>query len=270
MLVINILVTFFLIKATDIILHKKCSNKRLMLGMIIGSLSSLIILMPTLPYILNALIKFSLAIIIVFIIYGYKNIYTFIKNSLIFIIINFIFAGIILFVWSFIAPVGMVYNNGFVYFDISFTLIVVSACIAYFIIKLFRYIIDTKFSTDKVYNIKIIKNNNVVSIKGFPDSGNTLVDFYTGLPVIICSETSCGEIMPDEYKNFDYTSSDCLNNINGIRILPYSTVGYHGILPVFKPSLVEINGKAINALIGITKDKFHSEVDAIFNPKLLI
>lgn len=270
LIILNIYVTFFLIKATCIFLHKKIRNLRLISGALFGGFCSLFIFLPELPFFFSIIIKIVFGLIIVLISFGFLNRYEYLKNSAIFIIINLLFAGFMLVVWLFTAPLGMFYNNGFVYFDISFSVITVSTVLAYGIIKLLRYFLDTKISSDKTYNIVIRYNQKEITISAFADTGNNLTDFFTGLPVVVCDSNVCNDIIPAE---FDF---DNISNIKGVRFLPFSTVGSSGLLPVFRPESIIICdengiGKQVSALIGISKEKLNENgVSALFNPKLLI
>ena len=279
LIILNIYVTFFLIKATGLFLHKKFANHRVAFGSLIGGASALLILLPQLNTLVTMFIKCLLGVIIVTVAIGYNSKRTFIKQTIVFIMINMVFAGLMILLWLFSAPIGMFYNNGTAYFDISFAAITISTVIAYGLIKLIRYIMDVKLGSEMNYTIKIKHNDKEVTFTAFGDTGNTLTDFFTGLPVIICDSMALHEIMPHE---IDFDKIDSLWNKNnnttmkGIRFLPYSTISSSALLPVFKPQNIVItdnNGykKDVQALIGISKERLKNDgVSALFNPKLLI
>lgn len=268
LIIINIYVTFFLIKATAIFMHLQISVGRCIAGSILGGLSSLIILLPSLILPLNILLKSICGCVIAASSFGFKDFRAFIRKFVIFMLVNLIFAGIMLLLWFFAAPLGMVYNNGIVYFDISFFTITISTLISYFAIRLVRYIFDLRSATDAKYKVVIVYNKAQVVIDGFADSGNSLVDFVTGLPVIICSPEVCKAAAPDGIENILISGSA----IKGVRIIPYSTIGKSGIVVAYKPDKITIsNGKTskdVCALIGISENS--SNHQAIFNPKIIL
>lgn len=268
LIIINIYVTFFLIKSTAIFMHLQISVGRCIAGSILGGLSSLIILLPSLILPLNILLKCICGCVIAASSFGFKDFRTFTRKFVIFMLVNLIFAGIMLLLWFFAAPLGMVYNNGIVYFDISFFTITVSTLISYFAIRLVRYIFDLRSATDAKYKVVIVYNKAQVVIDGFADSGNSLVDFVTGLPVIICSPEVCKAAAPDGIENILISGSA----IKGVRIIPYSTIGKSGIVVAYKPDKITIsNGKTskdVCALIGISENS--SNHQAIFNPKIIL
>ena len=268
LVIINIYVTFFLIKATALFMHLHLSNLRYILGSMLGGLSSLVILLPSLILPLNVLVKCVTGLVIAIVSFGYVDFRSFIRKFFLFMLINLVFAGVMLLLWLFSAPLDMVYNNGVVYFDISFLVITVSTLISYFVIKLVRYIFDLKCAADVKYSVVIVYNRSQVILEGLADSGNSLVDFVTGLPVIICSIAECKAAAPEGIENA--LSGEC--TIKGIRILPYSTIGKSGIAVAYKPDKIIISdgktSKEVNALIGISENNDNKQ--AIFNPKIIL
>ncbi|MCL2018451.1 MAG: sigma-E processing peptidase SpoIIGA [Oscillospiraceae bacterium] len=263
LIIINLYINFFIIRACGVFLHRKTSTIRCLFGTVIGGLSSLVILLPPLPALAETGIKLligSVLILIIFELHGFKEL---IKNVLVFFVINVLFAGVMLFLSLFASPRGMIYNNSTVYFDISFMALLIFTAAAYFVIRALRYFLDVKFNAEKIYRITFYYGGEIRDLKGFADSGNTLTDFFTGLPVIVCDKIVCTDLFPD-------LTFDSFENVKGLRLLPYSTINGSGIIPVFKPDSVTINKKEVAALIGISKESFNkSEINAIFNPKLL-
>jgi stage II sporulation protein GA (sporulation sigma-E factor processing peptidase) len=181
--------------------------------------------------------------------FGFKNGYEYLKNSLIFIIINVVFAGLTLLLWFFAAPFSMEHNNGFIYLDISFVTLIITTASAYGLIRLLRYIIDVKQVGDKEYKITISMSGKSVTLDAVADTGNMLTDYFSGLPVIVCYS--------DSIKSIPQKSP---------RLLPYNTIDSSGLIPVFKVDEVIINDKSVNAMIGSCE----KDSPAIFNPKLII
>jgi stage II sporulation protein GA (sporulation sigma-E factor processing peptidase) len=261
--IINLYVNFFLIKACGAFLHRRISTVRCVLGAVSGGVSSLVILLPSLPLFLNAAIKLVIGAVLVLIVFGWEDFGKFAKNALIFFVINVIFAGVMLVLGLFVSPLGMIYNNGTVYFDISFLALLIFTAAAYFTVRVLRYFLDVRFNADKVYKILFKYNGESRTLSAFADSGNTLTDFFTGKPVIICDKSTCADLFPGfEAADFEL--------VRGLRLLPFSTINGSGIIPVFKPESITIDGKDVDVLLGISKESINKNgVNAIFNPKLL-
>lgn len=278
LLILNLYVSYFLIKGSSVFLHEHIKAWRCVLGASAGALSSLVILLPELPALLNLSIKLASGLVVVLIAFGFHSIYRYLKNALVFITVNVAFAGIMLALWYFASPLGMVYKNGYAYFDISFAAITISTIAAYGLIKAVRHILDVKFGLDRIYSITVNNEGKTASFAAFPDSGNTMTDFFTGLPVIICDREACREIIPevaDMLSGFDELDPDI---IKGVRLLPYSTINGSGLMPVFRPESIVISSdtgrsdsKRVTAMIGISQKKLsQDDTNAVFNPKLLV
>lgn len=270
---LNFYVTYFLVIGLCCFLHRKISVSRRIVSSLTGAFSSLTILLPPMPIMANLAIKLVLSFLITFASIGFGNIKTFLKNTFVFFIINCVYAGIMLALWLFAAPMGMVYNNGVSYFNIPLGAVILFTSAAYLILKIIRHTLDSKAELDKKYTVIITTSKGSVFLKAVPDSGNKLTDFISGLPVIFCDIKKCGSICPNEMekliKNENYDSS----LIKGIRIIPCSTVSGSAVAYCFKPDEIIIDDgeskKSVNALIGFTKSGLKSnECDAIFNPHL--
>ncbi len=284
LILVNIYVNYFLIKTTNVFMHRDVKNIRCVIGAFIGSLFSLIILAPSMGFISTLLIKLIAAFTIILVTYGYPNSRTYLRISLIFFVINFVFAGVMLGLWLLVYPVNMFYKNGSVYFDISFITLALSTIIAYFIVKAIRYALDYRAGLDRRVTVGIDFCKNKVEVNGFVDSGNTLMDTFSGMPVIICDYGRIESILPIQYREVladgDYHNIENLittqDSLSGIRLLPFSTINSSGIIPAFKADNIYIKGegmraKPVKALIGISNNSLKGEeYGAILSPKLLI
>ncbi len=270
---INLYVTYFELLSVCIFIHKSIPGIRMIISSVIGGLFSFVIFLPDDSVLLSTVIKFISCIIISFIAMGFKEL---LKNTVFLLLVNFIFAGLMLCLWLFVAPLDMFYSNGVLYFDIDGMTIIISTSIAYFVIKGIRFLLDKNGKTDKKYLLEIYNNGSVISILALADTANGLVDYFSGTPVIICKKEICKEIIP---KCLESVSDNTVNinteNLKGIRILPFSTIAGNGFVYAFKVDKIIIKEVESNktyivrALIGVTT-RSNQEYDAIFNPKILV
>lgn len=279
LLLLNIYVNYFLIRATSLILHRKIINARVILGAVIGSLFSLTILLPEQSSFVTFLIKIIAAALVVLIAFRFGDIFTYLKISGMFLAVNTIFAGFMLALWWFVSPVSMYFKNGTVYFDISFLVLAISTILAYFAIRLIRAALDGKGSFDAKVRLVVDNCKSTVELEAFLDSGNTLADMFSGKPVIICEYDKLKSVLPLPYRlAFESEGTvrlESLSQIKGVRLLPYKTVGGDGIIPSFQADGVYIKSeghaiKPVDALIGISTTPLGEKAcGAIINPKLL-
>ena len=273
LLLLNFYITYFLIVGTCCLLHRRITAAKRILGSLIGTVSSLMIFLPALPLIVNIASRIIISLLITLASLGFGNAKEFIKNSALFFTINCVYAGIMLALWLFCAPMGMMYNNGVSYLDIPFWAVILSTTVSYAILRIIRRVLDSKSYLDKTYQIDIVTAYGKATLTALPDSGNKLIDFLTGLPVIFCDISKCADICPREIlKYIDDMSTECVP-MHGIRLIPCSTISGDTLAVCFKPDKLTINDgqnkKEINALIGFTKKSINGDFGAIFNPNLL-
>lgn len=261
---LNLYINYFLLYGTALILKRGISRKRCVLAAFIGAFGALIIFIPTINLILSALYKAALCAAITFAAFGKQKPYDFAVCALVFIIVNFIFAGVMNALWVFFAPIGMIFENGVCYFDIPIGALIAFTAAAFFLIKLIKTL-SARFSRkDKICEVKIFANNSEITLKGLCDTGCEVVDLFTKIPVIICERGKCINIIPREIENYFAG-----NSVEKIRLVPCNTVASETLIPIFKADKILINGKSAEALIGISKVKLGDDIDCVLNPKIL-
>lgn len=272
LIILNIYVNYFLIKSTARITHTNLKTYRCIISSVVGSAFSLMILLPEIGILANTIIKLFAAVLIVSLAFGIKDKFKLMKLILCFYGINFVFAGIMLAIYMIFKPSFMGYNNTSIYIDFSLLTLVICTIIAYAAICLIRLIMDGGKADGGKYTVIIKFKNKIISIDGLMDTGNSLIDSFSGKPVIICSEKDISKLFNEEI-SFDISSPIGINTEmpKGFRLIPFSTISESGIIPIFKPDEVIIKEENTNrtrnvdALIGVNS----KETDAIFNPKLL-
>ncbi len=243
---------YLLLRLTAKLTHTKLCFWRALLGAAAGSLGSLLVLLPPMPYILSLLCKLMLAVLMCLTAFGLRDKKQFVWHTTAFLGLSCVLAGMLL---ALTATGHIVYVSGCWYPVISLRMLVVLTILAYGVLTLTARIRERFSAADGSYEICIRCKERTVSLEGLADTGNTLTDFVTGKPVIICSEMQLEGLSPAR-----------------TRLLPYSTVAGDGLLTVFTPDEAVIRSrregtvKAVEVLIGIDTQP-HKQ--AIFHPKLL-
>ena len=259
LIVLNIYVNYFLIRITARLTHTPIRFRRCIVTAIYGSMYSLVILAPHLNGYINTLIRTVAIVTIVLIGFGYQGKKRFIINTIAFFSANVILAGTVYAVYSWTEPAFVHFNNSYFYIDFSLLMLVVTTAVMYFIVNVIgNFLYRTPEGTD-CYDVIIKYMDKVVTLSGLADTGNSLTDFFTGTPVIVCDGKKFTEIKSNG------------KIPQGFRILPYSTVSDSGFIEVFRPDEVFIKNtvsgerKKVEAVIGLGKNTGK----AVFNPKIL-
>lgn len=273
LILINFYITYFVILAVSVLTHTAIPFIRKLIACLIGGMSSLVIFLPDDNGLISAGVKVLLCVVTSFVLFYPCKKSRLVTYFMFLLGTNFVFAGLMLCLWLFASPLNMLYNNGTVYFDIDILTLIISTVLSYFLLRVIRKALDKNHSADKKYCISVLKGNTTVSLTAMSDTGNSLTDYITGLPVIVCNKESCYDILPNSLK---YNATDNTAIIKDkVRIIPFSTVGGEGMVYAFKADKIIVSENSdhesyiVNALIGISPHNI-KEYDAVFNPKILV
>ena len=142
LIVLNIYVNYFLLKATAKLTHNTPETAGIVISSVMGSLFSLVILIPFSNFLLIFIIKAASAFLIVMAAFRKKSMKEYVRITVYFYIINFLFAGIIMGLRGFLKADYISVNNSFIYVDVSLISLVVFTAAAYFIVCGIRMITD--------------------------------------------------------------------------------------------------------------------------------
>ena len=263
LIVLNIYVNFFLLRITSGITHSPLKTGRCIGSSAFGSLFSLLILAPQLNKLLTSVINLTAAALIVIVAFGFCGRRRLTINISAFFASNIILAGTVYGVYSWLKPEFVHINNSFFYIDFSLIILVLTTAALYLIVYIGRILLDRTPSDTDCYRIIVRYKKKIIALNGLADTGNSLVDFFTGSPVIVCDSAEFG------FADISLLTVDKLPK--GFRLLPCSTISENSLIPVFRPDEVLIlntvsgEKKPVDAVIGLAQ----SSGEAIFNPKLL-
>lgn len=276
LIAVNLFINYFLLAATAKFLCLKWKTWRLILGEILGATYSLYILIPEFNVFFSIIIKFFMSFTIIWVTFGAKSIKTFIKTLICFYSVNFAFSGIIFAAWCVFHPNGMAINNGVVYFNISPVMLILSTLISYIIIEFINRIVGKKEHKTRWCDVSIKLGNKSMILKAKVDTGNSLREPFSDLPVIVARKSSIAAILPkDIFLDMADKSKINLNMFENIkykiRMVPFKTVSGDGLFPAFKPSSISIaGGPEKNAYIAICPNQtLPEETCALINPDLI-
>ena len=131
--------------------------------------------------------------------------------------------------------------------------------------------------------IEIMLGNRSVSMIGMVDTGNSLKDPVSGLPVIIVDWDSLKPIMPGETSCFFLSAWDLITSkiteltvAKKLRLIPFTGLsGNKGILPGFKPDALYLTLKEgklkKDAVIGVSGELLNPQglYQALLHPELM-
>ena len=277
---VNLFINYFTLKATSKFLYIKTSRIKMVLGALLGAIYSLYILLPYKNMFGSMAVKFLMSVTIIIVAFGFSNKGNLIKCIVCFYSINFAFSGCILALWYVFRPNGLVINNGIVYFNISPLILIILTILSYTLISIMNKFIGKQEDKSVYKKIHISLYSKKIELNAKIDTGNSLREPFSNIPVIVVNERKLNDSIPLDVrllKSCDTLPLTQLNNIHTkLRLVPFKTVSSEGILPAFKPDFVVIHDdndrhikKEVYVAIckdGILDDKY----DALINPEILL
>ncbi len=261
LLILNLYVNWLLLRGTAGLTHTKLTSRRCIIASLLGSLTSLTILLPCTNSILMVLMKITTAAVPVGAAFGVRHKGLFLRNLCVFISVSFVFAGLCLGLCTLTGTNLLIWSGSCIYLHFSLVPLILCTALAYFLLRIFSFVRMRFFRTEESYEVIIRIGMKTVKCKGLADTGNSLCDCFTGKAVVIVSR-SLLEAIPEAAQP---------QLLKGYRLLPYSTVSGEGLMEVFQPEETVIRSlstgriRKIDVLIGITEE----ETSAIFSPAVL-
>lgn len=248
---VNLVLNFLMLRATSAVLHRQDKRLRQFMGAVLGALYSLFIFFPQVNFLYSVLLKVVVSVAIVSVSFKFVTIRNLLKLVAVFYGISFLFGGIIFALYFFVAPQGLAMRNGVVYFDISPVVLIVSGGACYVIITLISRLVRRSNRLREIYRVRVDADGRSAEINAFLDTGNSLSDTITGVPVMIAEYEAVKGLLPQDmretFKNgVIKNSADMASSTwaGRFRMIPYGSVGATGgLLPAFKPDRLIISQK---------------------------
>ena len=272
LLIVNLFVNYVLLLCSSMIMKKHTQRLRILLGAAIGAFYGFVVFLPELPSLAEFALRFAATVLIVLGAFGYKNFPSFLRSFFTFFAVSFAFGGIMLVLWVTVAPIGMIYNNGAVYFDIDLAVLAISTVVSFAVVSLIAHFTARRAPKDSVALVKISYKGKEVKLTALVDTGNSLCETFSGYPVVLGEAESLEKIMPDAVRAF--IDGDDVSSSPEMRLVMHKTVSGTGVLPVFRPDYIEVKSvshriKTSEVYVAVTKNNLaRGEYEMILNPAL--
>ncbi len=257
---VNFLINYFLLLATCRFLGTPAKKSRLVAAAALGAVFSLSILLPEMPAAASLLMKFFMSVCIVLAAFGYGGVGRLLRSTAAFYIINFGFAGLMMALWYFVAPQGLIVRNSVVYFDISPLMLILLAVLCYFIITLVNRLTGRQPAKGLYCRIVVSRGGAAVDCMAKVDTGNALREPFSNDPVVVVCEQAAAKVIPPE------------GSLN-FRMVPFRDISGEGLLRAFRPDRLTVyrGDKAFSVTdvyIAVSKAR-PGDCDALINPDIL-
>lgn len=262
LVILNLYINYFLVRAAALLLRRDVSRRRSVIAASIGAAASLVMLLPSLPFPAVAAIKLAVCAGMTLAAFGWHGRGALALEALCMALMSFLFAGASLALWTFCAPSGMVYENGTAYFNVSLPALAAFTAAAYAAVRVVRFFDKKRRRARRTCEVAVTLGGKSAKLHGFADTGNGLRDPFSGRAVVICRRDALGELLPAQVAAYLNGSPD-----GALRLVPCRTVTGVKPLPVFRADSVTIDGKAVEAVIGVSDELDGSQ--CIFDPEII-
>ncbi len=239
-LILNFVIDMLLIIGVDMLLKRHTKFRKIIISSLIGSLSTLLLFIIKGSFLMITY-KLVISIFLVIIAFGYKG-FDYFKENLFWL---YIISGSLYLLNDTITleSNGLVFSKGTFGYNVLLYLPV--GLIILF--KYIKYVKNYRCNNSNYLDVSIYYKDLIISETGFVDTGNNLR--YFNKPVILVNGSLVkGDVL------FSY--------------MPYKVVGGSGLLKIFKPDKVVIDGKEVKVLVGIS-DVNYKGVNIILNKEAL-
>ncbi|NSW90506.1 MAG: sigma-E processing peptidase SpoIIGA [Firmicutes bacterium] len=251
----NIVMNYLILWTSGKLSKMKTSNLRLFIGALLGALyAAFLVVKPGIRVYYTAIAKILLSVVMVAVTFSPGKLNSFLRILAIFYISTFIFAGAS-FALIYLSSQGALVKNGmiYVYWQSKWTTIFLSIVTSIIILRIFQELIQYRLMRERLLTrLRIKFESRETDVSALIDTGNSLYDPLSNMPVIIVEFNAIRNILPSEIckifedsKENDFTlmieqiySSRWFNRF---RLIPFSSLGKeNGMLIGFKPDYVEI------------------------------
>ena len=260
LMAVNFFISYFLLLACAKFLALPAKRGRLAAASGLGAVFSLTVLLPEFSPALSLAAKLAMSVAIVLCAFGFGGVKRLVRNTLAFYVVNFAFAGLMVAIWYFFAPQGLVIRNSIVYFNISPVLLILLTVVCYAVVALIGRVTGRQAPKELFCRITVSRGGVACGCSARVDTGNSLREPFSNDPVVIIERETIRRVIPPE------------GSLN-FRLVPYDAVSGSGVLKAFRPDRLTIfYGKEViqvsRVYIAVSETRLGGS-DALLNPDLL-
>jgi stage II sporulation protein GA (sporulation sigma-E factor processing peptidase) len=287
---LNWLFDCLLLYWTSVLMKIRPKLLKLILGGLVGSIIIILSFSSFYAVANNVLIKVIFSAAMIWIVFGYTRMSTYIKTLMLFYFVTFLSGGILLGVHFLFQSEISLNSNMFyglkIYGDpISWLFVIIGFPLGWHFSKRnFQNIEMTNISFDQLVKVRVKIKDLEIECKGLVDSGNQLYEPFTGIPVMVLSANNIIHF-PEDIKKLILNKETWLKTgefiesqwSDRMRIVPYKVVGHdQEMLLAFRPDYVIITteNKQITVkkvLVSITLQQLSADhhYEALIHPQML-
>lgn len=289
--IINMIMNFIILYITGKLTKNNPSIIKLIFGSTIGNIYMLVLIFPSLEFLLSISMKIFLSLMMIIVTFFPNKIKDFVKVLGYFYIVSFMIGGGAFGLFYFI-DINSVFSNELFVFNqilVPWWILFISVIFVYILIKVSWVIVHKKLLKEKeLVPLTIFYEDKFLVVKALIDTGNDLKDPFSKNPVIVVEYKAVKNILSKELQNIiNYglkgNLQEAINNLtkysfsSRFRVIPFTSIGCsEGLMIGFRPDKIKvetIENKIVvkQAIIGVYDSELSKdgEYNALLHPELL-
>lgn len=270
---VNFTVTLLILQLCGRVLGVRPGRTAKYVSASLGAAAAFIIFVPIQSVILQLLYRLAVSVLLVGVAFPALGQRSMLRAVGVFYIISIIFAGVtILLIWA--RPgMGFYTANGVVYYNIPPLVLLGCIAAAYGAVTLFDRFNALRVPRRDLYRIIIERRGRSVPVLALADSGNRLIEPFSGLPVLVVNAAEVWGLLTAEERQA-VRSHDVEAPLPGLRWVLATTIKGCEMLPAFRPEhmYTSTNGKRLELggyFAAAASDIGNGDYSGVFNPKMI-
>ena len=236
--IVNLLMDALMLWAAGKLMQRPVSLLRLIVSAGVGAFYGVIIFLPSCIWLANGAAKAICALLMAWIAFGWVNWRTYIKAVIYMYLVSFTLGGSTVALMYFCGQYIVQTWSGIALMEVEFSLfrLVVGAAMILVLVHILHKTFQKKLEQAlQIIPVTVQLRDKFVSLRLLVDSGNCLTDPIGGMPVVVVQIDYVRRLFSnDELQKMELTAIDAVMQLSDlserIRLLPFQTVGYRGLM----------------------------------------
>lgn len=263
LLVLNGLSTWLLLLCVRGFLQLKPTRKRLLLGSVVGALSSLWLLLPAMPKGLELFYQILSAALIGAAAFSGLGKRAFWRGTACLLLCSFLFAGVMVFIAQSFTGRDILLRGGVYYMPFSMGELILLCAGCYALLTVLDAVKGRRLPGEELCRVMVFGAHKSAAVIARVDTGCRLFDPLSGVPVMVCEKKAVTAALPDGFEK------------RAERHVTFAALSGPGQLPAFAPRKVVVKrGRQVwqvdDCLVAVCeKELGEGEFRALLGPSFL-
>ena len=269
---INYFVSYLMLQACGRISGLPLGRRSSVMGALVGALSSLTVFLPLQGFGWGLLCRAVTGLAMLLAAWPGRSRADYLRLLLILLSVSFLFAGAVA-AWCFLFPKSPVYLIGpTLYFHLSPAVLLFTVTAAYLLLGFTQRLRSRRRSQSLIYEAEVTHRGKTAFLRLMMDTGNTLTEPFSGLPVAVCSLPALVHLLTPEETAWLESGAIAEPLPPGMRPVVYHAVGGGGLLGAFRPDsfCLRYEGESRDCALWVAVSPGRMPgCDGVFNPAML-